>query len=121
VDATSALPVLITALGELEPVNAVQLRLFRKAVRSSEARAARAALRADLRDGVFAMQALSEEMFAHARRLASRWTARLSARGLDIIHVATAIALGTNMFLTFDDRQRQLATAARLKVAGRHL
>jgi predicted nucleic acid-binding protein len=115
------LPVLITPLGELELVNAVQLRLFRKEVRSSEARAAHAALRADLRDGVFAMQALSEEMFAHARRLASRWTARLGTRGLDIIHVATAIALGANIFLTFDDRQRQLATAARLKVAWRHL
>jgi len=113
------LPVLITALGELELVNAVQLRLFRKEVRSSEARAARAALRADLRDGVFAIQALSEEMFARARRLASRWTARLGTRSLDIIHVATAIALGANMFLTFDDGQRKLATTARLKVAQR--
>jgi hypothetical protein len=52
------LPVLITPLGELDLINAVQLRLFREEVRLSEARAARAALRADLRGGVFAMQAL---------------------------------------------------------------
>ena len=107
------LPVLITALGELELVNAVQLRLFRKEVRSSEARAARAALRADLRDGVFAIQALSEEMFAHARRLASRWTARLGTRSLDIIHVAAAIALGCR-YVSYRSRTGSASSPPRL-------
>jgi len=35
-----SLPVLITPLGELELINAVQLRLFRKEVRPGDARAA---------------------------------------------------------------------------------
>jgi predicted nucleic acid-binding protein len=111
------LPVLITPLGELELVNAVELRLFRKEVRPLDARAARAAFRADARSGVFAMQALSEEMFLYALQLASRWTARLGARSPDIIHVAAAIALRADVFHTFDDRQRKLATAAGLVVA----
>jgi hypothetical protein len=51
-----SLPVLITPLGELELVNALQLRLFRKEVRPSEARAASAAFRPDLYNGVFAMR-----------------------------------------------------------------
>jgi predicted nucleic acid-binding protein len=111
-----SLPVLITPLGELELVNAVQLRLFRKELRPSEARAAQAAFRADLQDGVFAIRALPEEVFVRARQLASRWTARFGTRSLDILHVAAAIALRAEVFHTFDDRQRSLAKAARLAV-----
>ncbi len=112
-----SLPVLITPLGELELVNAVQLRLFRKEVRPAEARAANAAFRADLHDGVFAMRALPEEVFTRAGHLASKWTARLGTRSLDILHVAAAIALRADTFHTFDDRQRQLAKAAGLVVS----
>jgi hypothetical protein len=73
-------------------------------------------LRADLRGGVFAMQALSEGMFAYARQLASGWTARIGTRSLDLIHVAAAIVLPADVFHTFDDRQRKLAGAAGLVV-----
>lgn len=111
-----SLPVLITALGELELVNAIQLRLFRKEVRPSQARAANAAFRADLRDGVFAMRALPEDVYTRARQVASRWTARLGTRSLDIIHVATAIELRANVLRTFDARQRALAAAVKLRV-----
>ena len=112
-----SLPVIITPLGELELVNAIQLRLFRKEVRPSEARAATASLRVDVDNGVFAMLALPEEVFTHARQLAARWTARLGTRSLDIMHVAAAIALRADAFQTFDDRQRKLAKAARRVVA----
>jgi predicted nucleic acid-binding protein len=112
-----SLPVLITPLGELELVNAVQLRLFRKEVRPAEARAANAAFRADSHDGVFAMRALPEEVFTRARQLASKWTAKLGTRSLDILHVAAAIALRAAAFHTFDDRQRKLAKAAGLLVS----
>jgi predicted nucleic acid-binding protein len=112
-----SLPVLITPLGELELVNAVQLRLFRKEVRPAEGRAANAAFRADLQHGIFAMRPLPQEVFTRARQLASRWTARLGTRSLDIIHVAAAIALRAEAFYTFDERQRKLAKAAKLAVA----
>jgi hypothetical protein len=98
-------------------MNAVQLRLFRKEVRPIEARAANAAFRADLHEGVFAMRALPEDIFVRARRLAAKWTAKLGTRSLDIIHVASAIALSAAVFNTFDDRQRKLAKAAKLAVA----
>lgn len=111
-----SLSVLITPLEELELINAVQLRLFRKEVRLTEARAAKPAFHADLHGGVFAMPALPGDVFGHARRLASRWTARLGTRSLDIIHVATAIALRTDTFHAFD-RQAKLAEAARLLVS----
>ena len=110
------LPVLITPLGELELVNAGQLRLFRKEVRPAEARAAHAAFRVDLRNGVFAMRALPEEVFVRAMQLASKWTANLGTRSLDILHVAAAIALRVDSFHSFDERQRKLAKAAGLVV-----
>ncbi len=112
-----ALPVLITPLGELELVNAVQLRLFRKEVRPVDARAAAATFRADLNNGVFSMRALQEEVFARAMQLASKWTAKLGTRSLDILHVAAALTLRVDGFQTFDERQRKLAKAAGLVVA----
>jgi predicted nucleic acid-binding protein len=86
-------------------------------VRAAEARAANAAFHADLHDGVFAMRAVPEEVFTRARQLASKWTARLGTRSLDILHVAAAIALRAATFHTFDDRQRKLAKAAGLVVS----
>jgi predicted nucleic acid-binding protein len=40
----------------------------------------------------------------------------LGCRTLDLLHVATALELGLRIFVTFDDRQKQLARAAGLKV-----
>src|SRR5260370_1135376 len=111
------LPVLITPLGELELMNAVQLRLFRKEVRSAEARAALAAFRADLRSRVFAIRSLPEGVFTGAAQLASRGTSRLGTRRLDIIHVADAAALPEmRMLERFGDRQdRRMRHAMLLK------
>ena len=108
---------LVTSLGVLEQLNAIQLRLFRKEVRLSEARAANAAFRVDMNNGVFAIRAMTEEVFIQARRLALRWTARLGTRSLDIIHVAAAIALRADALQTFDDRQKRLARAAGVPIA----
>jgi hypothetical protein len=40
----------------------------------------------------------------------------LGVRSLDILHVAIAMSLGARTFLSFDDRQRALATRAGLTV-----
>lgn len=48
--------------------------------------------------------------------LSGRHTWTQGARGLDIIHVATALHLGATEFLTFDERQRDLAEAEGLSV-----
>ena len=109
------LPVMLTQFGELEFVNALHLRLFRKEMRQAEVRATHAAFRADLHAGVFAVHALPDAAFTHALRLAAKWTVRLGTRSLDIIHVAAAVVLHADTFQTFDDRQRALAKAAKLK------
>ena len=40
----------------------------------------------------------------------------MGCRTLDVLHVATALQLRPDRFITFDDRQRSLATAAGLPV-----
>ena len=107
-------PLFLTPLGELELVNALQLRLFRKEVRSAEVRAAYALFRADMRDGVLSLKSLPAAIYAQAKRLGLRWTAKIGVRTLDIIHVAAALALDAETFNTFDHRQRRLARAAGL-------
>jgi hypothetical protein len=51
-----------------------------------------------------------------AAELSQRYTPRLGTRSLDVLHVACARELRLRCFLTFDERQQQLAAAAGLKV-----
>jgi predicted nucleic acid-binding protein len=51
-----------------------------------------------------------------AAELSQRHTPKLGTRSLDVLHVACALELKLRHFLTFDERQRQLASAAGLKV-----
>jgi len=51
-----------------------------------------------------------------AERLSSQYTLAGGHRALDILHVATALHLGADEFLTFDDNQRTLALAESLQV-----
>jgi len=50
-----------------------------------------------------------------ADELSRAHTRALGCRTLDVLHVATAIELRLRYFVTFDRRQRQLASAAGLK------
>ena len=52
-----------------------------------------------------------------ARRLSSTYTDRFGARAIDLLHVACALLLGSELFLTSDKRQADLAGAEGLKVA----
>jgi predicted nucleic acid-binding protein len=110
------LPVIVTSFGELELANALQLRLFRHELPAAQTRAAYAAFRDDVNAGLFLIKPMSDEVYAQARRLTQRWTRTLGTRTLDIIHVASALALEAESFHTFDQRQRRLARAAKLTV-----
>jgi predicted nucleic acid-binding protein len=112
------LPVLISPLGELEMVNSLQLRLFRKELRPAEIRAAYGVFRDDLQSGVLALKPLAATVYAQAARLASKWTASLGTRTLDIIHVTCALALKVDTFSTFDQRQRSLAKVVGLQTTS---
>ncbi len=53
-----------------------------------------------------------------ATKLSATHTERLGARAIDLLHVANALTLESELFLTTDARQAQLAKAEGLKVAS---
>ena len=108
-------PILIlTPIHELELNNAIELAVFRREIADSQAVAARADFEQDLLH--WPISPLPPDAFAKAVTLARRHTARYGTRSIDILHVATAVALGAENFLTFDRRQLRLAKAAGLRV-----
>lgn len=107
---------IVTTLGELEVVNALALRVFRKQVSAAQARASVADFEKDLRDEIFHLRALPEQAFDKARQLSRQTTARLGTRTADLLHVAAALELKVDCLYTFDQQQRKLAHAVHLKV-----
>lgn len=107
---------LVSTVGELEVVNALGLRVFRKAVSAAQAQASLDNFEKDLRDGVFQLRQLSEQTFDRARQLSWQTTARLGTRTADLLHVAAALELGADWLYSFDNQQRKLARAVRLRV-----
>src|SRR6266446_8404039 len=70
----------------------------------------------DLRDGTLQLRRFEEPFFERARRLSLQATGKLGARTADLLHVAAALELGADILNSFDQQQRKLAQAVRLKV-----
>ena len=107
---------LVTTFGELEVVNGMQLRIFRKEVSAAQAQSSLDDFEKDLRNGVFQLRGLPEPLFEQARQLSRRTTAKLGTRTADLLHVAAALELGADYLYSFDQQQRKLAQAVRLKL-----
>jgi predicted nucleic acid-binding protein len=106
----------MTTLGELEVVNAFGLRVFRKEVSAAQARESISDFEKDLRDGSLQLRELSDPIFERARQLSQQTTAKLGTRTADLLHVAAALELGADYLYSFDQQQRKLAHAVRLKL-----
>lgn len=112
-----ALPLPFTWLHQLEFRNALRLRVFRGEITSGQRDASLNAMLADLSGGVLAAAAPPlAEVMTEAERLSALHSEALGTRSLDILHVASAVVLGLEEFLTFDHRQASLAKAAGLTV-----
>lgn len=59
-----------------------------------------------------------ESAIVRAAKLSTTHTERLGARAIDLLHVASALTLESELFLTTDSRQAQLAKAEGLQVAS---
>jgi predicted nucleic acid-binding protein len=115
-------------LHSLEVRNAILLRAFHErrslagGQRQYVARERDAALdrlerllsRRTLLDVVLDMDAV----ILRATGLATAHTERLGARAIDLLHVAAALELESEVFITTDNRQAQLAKAETLKVVA---
>ena len=110
-----ALPV--TPHGRLEIVNEICLAAFRKVITLEALNDALASFEEDLAEGRYVeADVLWRATLRRARELSQSHTPTLGCRTLDVLHVATALELGLQSFVTFDSRQRRLAVAAGLKV-----
>lgn len=88
----------------------------RKGIRTTKGEEALADLEANLASGaVVIVSADWADVHRTAERLSASYTKAEGHRALDILHVATALHLNTREFLTFDAKQRKLATAEGLK------
>ena len=112
------LPLAFTWLHEIEFTNGLQLKLFRKEASVAAVAATLDALRADAESGVLhRVHASWPAIFAATLRLSTVHSHTLGTRTLDLLHVATALALSATEFVTGDDRQAKAAAREGLKVA----
>lgn len=110
-------PVWISPPGELELRNAFQLALFRGEIDPKAAELKKSLFLEDVEKGVFAIMPVpASALYPKAVELAERHSARLGTRSLDLLHVAAAVLLGAEIFLSFDERQRKAARAEGLKI-----
>lgn len=116
-DAPKLLPVCLTPLLEHELRNAIRLGVFRRQITTTQREKALHDLENDKAAGVLHTVPLDwPKALKQAEALGRRHTEGLGARGMDILHVASALALKADRFVTFDERQRELARLAGLEV-----
>ncbi|MEY2880725.1 MAG: hypothetical protein RLZZ15_3105 [Verrucomicrobiota bacterium] len=108
-----ALP--LTEFGRTELRNALTRLAFTGAITAPQLAAAWQLVETDLSQGRLRARAPSwPAVFAQAERLVAGHTAQLGTRTLDVLHVASALALGATDFVSFDPRQAALAQAVGL-------
>ena len=114
----TGVPLAFTPLHVLEVGNAFKLGIFRELLTGAEATAAWKNLQRDLRSGRLVRATVEwPSVFRIAARFSEQHSAVHGTRSLDIIHVAAAKAMRVEEFVSFDARQRALASAIGLKVA----
>jgi len=106
----------LTTFGELELNNALELRVFWKEVSAGQARSSRKDFEQDLRNSVFQMRPLSDQVFERAHQLVRETTAQFGTRTADLLHVAAALELKADRLFSFDQQQRKLAQEVGIKL-----
>jgi predicted nucleic acid-binding protein len=106
----------VTLFGRVELVNGIGLALARRYVSPAVCKRALTALDDDFAQGRLALTDISwRAALRLADEISRQRTPTLACRTLDILHVASAIVLKRQYFLTFDHRQRKLAQTVGLK------
>lgn len=112
-------PLAVTPHGRVELVNGLALAAHRGFITATVLQAALAALDDDFEQGRYRLaDLLWRAVLKRAADLSRAHTPALGTRSLDVLHVASALELGLKRFVTFDERQRQLALATGLKVVA---
>lgn len=115
---TASEPLIWTAWHQLEFTTALEARVGRKANTRKEADAIQAILQTHLdKGGIFAQRSINWDLaLIRSNELSLKWGARFGCRSLDVLHVGICLELEIQKFWSLDDRQRNLAKAAGLKI-----
>ena len=115
--AAKLMPVFFTPLVEHELRNAIRLCVFRRQITSGQREKSLYEVERDAYEGFLYPVPLDwPKTFKHAEVLGRSFTESIGARGMDILHVGSALALKARQFATFDDRQASLAKSAGLEL-----
>jgi len=121
--ATMKEPLCVTELLKFEFRQSLRFQVWRRTANAREGIApadAQAALNqfdADLASGVAVLAPCPlADVFHRAEDISKQYTITGAHRSFDVLHVATALVLKAEEFLTFDANQRKLATAEGLRV-----
>jgi len=103
----------LTAFHELEFKNALYLKRFRSEITEDQVQTVLLKFENHRKRGVYYYPYLDwAHTITRAIHLARDHTRKTGARSLDILHVASALAIKADGFLTLDDRQATLAASA---------
>ncbi len=112
-------PIACSHLHDLEIRNGLRLKLFRGESAADAVDGSLRLLDEDLRSGVLVRPDLNWlDVFRLAETLSKRLSSAMGVRSLDLLHIASALLLQAESFLTFDNRQRAAARKAGLKIVA---
>lgn len=107
----------VSRLTIFEAENTIRALPLGGKLKQAESRAALEGIQRALLEGILVSRSVPEHrLFPSARRLSMHHTIRSSYGALDILHVAIAMELGADLFLSFDKSQLVLAKGGGLKV-----
>ncbi len=110
-------PLPIMPLGLLELRNALNFAINRKHITVAERDGIWSKVQLQIRSGFFVpVNPSTTELHDKAVELSDLHTAKCATRSLDLLHVAAALLMGAETFLSFDQRQRKVAEAQGLQV-----
>lgn len=104
----------LTPFCRSETANAIYRQVFVGRLTHTEATNSWRTFESDCTAGIFQLAAFPSSAWDRCMDLARRFAPSLGVRTLDSLHVACALELGAEQFLTFDERQARLATAVGL-------
>lgn len=110
-------PLPVWELQEAELINALRLKVFWKDITRAQADKQISLFEERKRRGLYFFPDIRRADLLASFRQLSELTPQLGCRTMDILHVACAIQLATQLFVSFDARQRALAIQAGLTVA----
>ena len=110
-------PIFCSHLHDLEIRNGLRLKIFRGEVTAKSVAASLQLLDEDLRAGILVRPELNWlDVFRRAETISKEHSSKLGVRSLDLLHIASALILQADAFLTFDDRQLVAAKRAGLQI-----